>query len=137
MGIISVIKSQLGMIYANKQKRLSVSIVLVIELITITPLCGYLFQCGCDWPWFGLDANCNIHQSHIKHQCPWCVSMIMGVFSTAVAIMCGVVVSGASLGWVSNQSIVKQVLIRVIVGLTVYIFIAGLMAILAVLVVSV
>jgi len=137
MSIISVIKSQLGLIYANKQKRLSVSIVLVIELITITPLCGYLFQCGCDWPWFGLDANCNIHQPHIKHQCPWCVSMVMGVFSTAIAIMSGVIVSSASLSRVSNQSTVNQVLIRVIAGLTVYVFIAGVMAILAVVFVSI
>jgi len=132
MGMISVIKSQLGLIYANKQKRLSVSIVLVIELITITPLCGYLFQCGCDWPWFGLDENCNIHQPHIKHQCPWCVSMVMGVFSTAIAIMSGVIVSSASFGRVLDQSAVKQVLIRIVVGLTVYVFIAGVMAILAI-----
>jgi len=133
MPLISLIKSKIERILSSKEKRLSVLIVLIIELISITPLCGFFFQCGCDWPWFGLDEKRNIHQANIKNQCPWCVSMLMGVFSTAVAIISGILVSSATLGGVSNQESVKQILLRIILGLTVFILVAGLMALLAVL----
>lgn len=133
MHIIKLIKVQIEQVFSSKEKRLAVLIVLLIELISITPLCGFLFQCGCDWPWLGLDEKCNIHQANIKNQCPWCVSMLMGVFSTAVAIISGVVVSSAALGRVSNQSRGKQLLIRIMLGLGVFILVAGLMAVLAIL----
>jgi len=127
------IKSKIELIFSSNEKRLSVLIVLIIELISITPLCGFFFQCGCDWPWFGLDDKCNIHLANIKNQCPWCVSMLMGVFSTAVAIISGILISSAMLGGVSRHGPVKQVFLRIILGLTVFVLVAGLMALLAVL----
>jgi ammonia channel protein AmtB len=31
----------------------AVTSVAVFGLIAITPLCGFMFGCGCDWPWSG------------------------------------------------------------------------------------
>jgi len=133
MQILNPIKLQLELLLSARQKWLPAIIVLIVELITITPLCGFLFQCGCDWPWFGLDEKCNIYHTHIRNQCPWCVSMPMGIFSTLAAITTGVLVSIASLGGVSKQSVTIQVLIRTLLGLTVFFCVASLMAVLAVL----
>jgi len=129
--VISLIKPQLEKLFSSKQKRLSALIVLIIELITITPLCGYLFQCGCDWPWLGLDEKCNYHQSHIKQQCPWCASMLMGILSTALAIMMGVYASSISMELFSNQHKVKELVIRNLIGLSAFILTATIMAIVA------
>jgi len=52
--------------------------------IFVTPYCGYLFECGCTWPWAGLDADCNIHQADAEHRCPWCVSLVAGGVSMLV-----------------------------------------------------
>jgi len=131
MSVISLIKSHLENILSSKEKRLSALIVLIIELITITPLCGYLFQCGCDWPWSGLDEKCNYHQPHIKQQCPWCVSMAMGILSTALAIMMGVYASSVSMDILGNQHKVKEVLLRALIGLSVFVLTAIIMAIMA------
>lgn len=133
MQILNPIQLQLERIFLAKEKRLSVIMVLIIALITITPLCGFLFQCGCDWPWFGLDEKCNIYQTNSRNQCPWCVSMPMGIFSTLVAIISGVIISIASFGGISKQSVSRQVLIRTISGLIVFVCVASLMAVFVVL----
>ncbi len=52
--------------------------------IFVTPYCGYLFECGCTWPWSGLDADCNIHQADAEHRCPWCASLVAGGVSMLV-----------------------------------------------------
>ena len=57
---------------------------LVFTALFVTPYCGYLFECGCTWPWAGLDADCNIHQAHAEHRCPWCVSLEAGGVSMLV-----------------------------------------------------
>jgi hypothetical protein len=61
----------------------------IVALITITPLCGLLFDCGCTWPWSGLESHCNIHDSKAVHQCPWCVSIVAGVLSVGLAVLVG------------------------------------------------
>ncbi len=127
----SSIKIHLEKTFSTKQKILAALIVLIIELITITPLCGYLFQCGCDWPWSGLDEKCNYHQAHVKQQCPWCVSMAMGILSTALAMMMGVYASSISMELFSNQHKVKEILIRTVIGLSAFILTATIMAIVA------
>ncbi len=69
------------------------AITFIIALVTITPLCGFLFQCGCDWPWLGLDAHCNYYKPQAEHKCPWCTSMFVGILSTCLAIVSGVAVA--------------------------------------------
>ena len=70
-----------------KYKLIAASLTGFLALIAITPLCGFLFQCGCDWPWLGLDAGCNYHDLHAEHKCPWCASLATGVLSTASATL--------------------------------------------------
>ncbi len=57
-----------------------------ITLIIFTPLCGWLFGCGCTWPGLGLDVKCNYHQLQADHKCPWCVSLQAGVISYFLAL---------------------------------------------------
>jgi len=65
----------------------------VAALILITPLCGLLFDCGCTWPWAGLESHCNIHDPNAVHQCPWCVSSIAGAVSVGLAVLMGFLLS--------------------------------------------
>ena len=51
-------------------KTISGTATLITTLIIVTPLCGFLFQCGCDWPWSGLDTRCNFYKPVIEHPCP-------------------------------------------------------------------
>lgn len=57
--------------------------------VVVTPLCGVLFNCGCEWPWAGLEKFCNIHDPRALHQCPWCISLFTGGLSVGVALLLG------------------------------------------------
>ncbi len=114
-----------------QEKRVSAIITLIISLIIVTPLCGLIFQCGCDWPWAGLDSFCNFYKFDAEHKCPWCASIIMGVLSTGTAIFAGVWVSILSLWSLTRQNPVKEVLIRIVFGLMVFVAVAFLMAMVA------
>ena len=72
-----------------RNKLIAATLTCLISLITITPLCGFLFQCGCNWPWLGLDDGCNYYKPHAEHTCPWCASMITGVLATGLATLSG------------------------------------------------
>tara|TARA_R110002111_G_scaffold99170_4_gene153229 strand:- start:8692 stop:9144 length:453 start_codon:yes stop_codon:yes gene_type:complete len=61
----------------------------VVALILITPLCGALFDCGCIWPWAGLESHCNIYKLQIEQPCPWCASIVAGVLSVGLAVLTG------------------------------------------------
>jgi hypothetical protein len=101
---------------------------LIATLIIVTPLCGLLFQCGCDWPWLGLDDGCNFYKPGTDNQCPWCASMITGVFSTGLAIISGVLTAMA----LSLPSMivrpVNKVAVRTLLGLMVFVLLAILSA---------
>lgn len=74
-------------------KNFSVVITLTSILIIITPFCGWLFNCGCTWPWAGLDSHCNIHTASQQHQCPWCVSLVFGYLLTTISAVISAVVA--------------------------------------------
>ena len=59
----------------------AVTAVVIFALIAITPLCGLMFDCGCDWPWFGLHHHCNIFEDLAKLKCPWCDHAVAGTLS--------------------------------------------------------
>ena len=124
MGFIDQVKR----VFDTQEKRWSAMITLIISLIIVTPLCGFLFQCGCDWPWAGLDSKCNFYKSHTVHKCPWCASIVTGVLSAGIAIVTGVWASIFSLCLLSSLYSVKEVLIRILFGLTVFVGVAFLMA---------
>jgi hypothetical protein len=73
-----------------RNKWIAATLTCLISLITITPLCGFLFHCGCNWPWLGLDDGCNYYKSHAEHTCPWCASMITGILATGLATLSGI-----------------------------------------------
>ena len=59
----------------------AVTAVVVFALIAVTPLCGFMFGCGCDWPWSGLYHQCNFFDALAKLKCPWCNSTVAGGLS--------------------------------------------------------
>lgn len=111
----------------TKAKRWSAIITLIITLIIVTPFCGFLFQCGCDWPWSGLDAKCNYYKLNAVQQCPWCASMITGLFSTGLAIIAGIWATTLLLSITYHQLII-EVTIRTIFGIIVFVLVAILTA---------
>lgn len=66
---------------------------ILISLIILTPYCGFMFDCGCTWPWSGLESHCNIHDPLAEHQCPWCTSLLLGVLSSTAAVFAALFVS--------------------------------------------
>ncbi len=107
------------------ERKISGITTLIAALILLTPLCGFLFQCGCDWPWLGLDINCNFYKPHAAHKCPWCVSMSTGILATGLAVIFGTLVTIMPL-WAINGAI-KQVSLRILLGLSVF-FVVGVVA---------
>jgi len=59
----------------------------------MTPLCGFLFKCGCVWIWAGADRHCNIHQSSPPH-CPWCAHGKLGYVLPLAGLTLGQFSSG-------------------------------------------
>ncbi|MBW6453504.1 MAG: hypothetical protein K0A92_06950 [Methyloprofundus sp.] len=111
------------------ERKISGITTLITALILLTPMCGFLFQCGCDWPWSGLDARCNFYKPHAEHQCPWCVSMLTGVLATGLAILVGVFIAMMPLWQISGA--IKQVSVRTVLGLSAFFVMAIVAAILA------
>lgn len=130
MMIIKLVKSQIRQLFSSTEKQWSLLITLVATLILITPLCGFLFQCGCDWPWSGLDSNCNFYKPIAKHRCPWCASMISGVASTGIAIIGGLLatITTFSSFFLNKYLSINEVVLRTLVGLATFFLIATLTA---------
>ena len=105
-------------------KTISGTATLITTLIIVTPLCGLLFQCGCDWPWSGLDTRCNFYKPAAEHPCPWCASMVTGILSTGSAIIGGVLTAMAPSLPLANYRAVYEVALRTLVGLTVFVLLA-------------
>jgi hypothetical protein len=112
---------------------ISGTLTLVTTVILVTPLCGLLFQCGCDWPWSGLDSDCNYYKSSEVHQCPWCASKITGLVSTGLAIGSGVLTAMVASNSIALFRFGTEVAISVLLGLLVFHTVASLAAIFAVL----
>lgn len=107
------------------ERKISGITTLIAALIMLTPMCGFLFQCGCDWPWFGLDAHCNFYKPPAEHKCPWCVSMLTGTFATGLATIFGVLITMMPL-W-NITGILTQVSARIVLGLSAF-FVVGIVA---------
>lgn len=59
----------------------AVTAVMVFALIAVTPFCGLMFGCDCDWPWSGLYHHCNFFEALAKLKCPWCNNVAAGALS--------------------------------------------------------
>lgn len=109
-------------------KTISGAATLITMLILVTPLCGLLFQCGCNWPWLGLNSGCNFYKSGAEHRCPWCASMIPGLLSAGLFIISGVLTAMAPpLPLVRYRSL-NEITVRTLSGLTVFALMAMLTA---------
>ena len=127
MSVIEFIKARVRKGIATKEKRWSVISILIIIFIIITPLCGLLFQCGCDWPWLGLDEKCNFYKPHAEYHCPWCVSIVTAVLSIGLAATVGVYFAINFLS-LSNQNTINQIAIRTMSGVLIFILVATVYA---------
>jgi len=125
MTFIEVVKLQIEQVFSSTEKLWAALVTLMVSLVGITPLCGLLFQCGCDWPWLGLDTNCNFYKPHEEHQCPWCVSIIFGVLSTGLAIVGGLVTAIIPVEVFSFSIKGNEIVVRVLVGLSIF-FLIGI-----------
>ena len=92
----------------------------IIGLIVITPFCGLLFDCGCSWPWAGLESNCNFHMEGAAYHCPWCEYPVAGLGSALLAVCSGVLAPLLGLGRD------EQVATRTLEGVAVFL-IAGIL----------
>ena len=99
----------------------------MLGLIIITPICGLLFQCQCDWPWLSFYSDCNYFHSEAIHKCPWCTSDIAGLGSIGMAFFLAL----ASLFFTRNRFAAKAIVVQVTFGLTIFILIAVLSGTLA------
>lgn len=101
-------------------------IVVLICLIIITPLCGFLFNCGCTWPWDGLADYCNYFDEHAQDRCPWCASKWAGGWSVGLSISTGYL--GAMAGLkpsIFPNDKYGEILIRVLIGLCLFLIVAA------------
>lgn len=54
--------------------------------VTLLPLCGAVFQCGCHLT--SGERHCNVHQAGVPH-CPWCAAGVWVVGANFAAIFAG------------------------------------------------
>ena len=117
-------------VFFSTEKRWSALIILIVTLILITPVCGFLFQCGCDWPWLGLDSNCNYYRPYEVHKCPWCASMVTGIFSTGITIIGGVFATVIPVIFLAAPSksyqldLRNEVVVRILMGAGIFFLLA-------------
>jgi hypothetical protein len=77
----------MAIFFKSNYQNLCTVITLMIGMIVITPLCGWMFDCGCSWPWAGLDSHCNIYDESVRDQCPWCVSLVFGYLFAGIPLL--------------------------------------------------
>lgn len=65
----------------------------LVSIYLLTPVCGWLFGCGCTWPHEGLADHCNYFDAQNTESCPWCEHLFIGVFCSVVAVYLGVTIS--------------------------------------------
>lgn len=114
----------------NKVKVIPAALTILTGLIIITPLCGLLFQCRCDWPWLNFYFECNYFHSEMSHKCPWCNSDLAGLGSIGVAMILAAV---AALVFTPTAFATKTatIMAKVAFGLTIFILVAVLTGALA------
>ncbi|MGY6215577.1 hypothetical protein ACW73L_10495 [Methylolobus aquaticus] len=70
----------------------------------VTPLCGWLFSCGCDWPWHGLAAHCSYFDPTAPHNCPWCEHGLLSTAAILLATAAGIAVAHRTISSAKRRS---------------------------------
>ena len=112
----------------DKARTIAACLTILIGLTIVTPLCGLLFQCHCDWPWRNFYFDCNYFHAEAIHKCPWCASDLAGLGSIGLAFILATL---ASLFLPTRHFAAKTIAIRLTFGLAIFILISALSAILA------
>lgn len=105
---------------------------LLVGLVIVTPICGLLFQCKCDWPWLEFYYHCNYFNADVpaSHKCPWCISswVALGSIGTAfvLAALAALFLSGDE-----QAMTLKTIAIKVAFGVAVFMLLVSLSAALA------
>jgi len=50
----------------------------LVNRVAHSPVCNWMFACGCRSLWQGGWSSCNVH-SHSNHRCPWCLPWLSPV----------------------------------------------------------
>mmetsp|Transcript_43081 Transcript_43081/g.77341 ORF Transcript_43081/g.77341 Transcript_43081/m.77341 type:complete len:219 (-) Transcript_43081:174-830(-) len=45
----------------------------VVNRVLHSPMCNWMFACGCHTLWHGGWVDCNVHNLHNNPKCPWCL----------------------------------------------------------------
>lgn len=106
----------------------------VIAMLVVTPVCGWLFHCGCSWPWAGLDDGCNYHAVQALEKCPWCASLFAGFASVGLSIAAGfwaalrlpIPARVSDFRLPRPGAVVVDLSLRIFAGMTVFAALAGL-----------
>jgi len=128
---VKYIKQSILSLLKDREKIWTLLLSSLLIFIVITPLCGFLFQCGCDWPWQGLDSRCNYYQSYAVHHCPWCTSMPVGVLMIGFAGVSGLWFSMREFDFLLKREMNSTVILRVVLASLVFVFLTTVMASLA------
>jgi hypothetical protein len=94
---------------------LSLALTLLIITVTVLPLCGQMFRCGCT---FAGAAHCNIHHATPPH-CPWCAHDSRAFYLSFLAILPG---TTAAVYTATRRR--KSLLIGTLTGAAAYLLIA-------------
>jgi len=109
--------------FNSRQKKTAAVFTGILVLILVTPICGFLFDCGCTWPWSGLDSKCNFYKQNTIHKCPWCASWITGWLSVGVSIASGIFVAVSPLPIVGD-GVRNERFIRILLGTITFLCVA-------------
>lgn len=121
----STLKVLITKLENNHQSVTAVVLLIVIVMITLAPFCSQMFQCGCTWPWNGLDRYCNYHNKNLEDHCPWCASFLHGyVLLALIGLMSCVVTWKVSQGHSKNKYFMLNTLISLGAGLVLFYFAA-------------
>lgn len=99
-------------------------------LVAVTPFCGAVFDCGCTWPWLGLDEKCNFYRQQLIDTCPWCRSIIAGGLSVGLALLAGVLAPWSPLPQAHFRTSIEAA-IRILLGMLAFSAIALISAVLS------
>ena len=100
-------------------------LVAVLIYVTLIPLCGYIFKCGCSWS-DGLQ-NCNVHNAEGPH-CPWCTETPVPFWGLVTLILMGTGV----VVFASFKLFKLEIWVGVVISTVVYFLVASLIGLVSV-----
>ncbi|MCH9699063.1 MAG: hypothetical protein K0U68_13260 [Gammaproteobacteria bacterium] len=115
------LQSLISKLTLNAQNVTAVVVLIIMITTTLAPFCSQLFQCGCTWPWDGLDRYCNYHNKNLADHCPWCTSLLHGyILLPLIGLMSCVVTWRVSRRVLNDKGLMLNSLISIGAGLVLF-----------------